>query len=162
MAQLVEHFGERIVDGESGEVNRKALGPIVFADPAELQALNAIVWPAIREMLRKELASLAAAAETRVAVVEAAVLLEAGWDDLMDEVWAVVIPPDTARDRLMARNGLSAEDAEKRISAQMSNEEREAKAKVVLRNDADEPALREAARSALGALRERHAGLSAA
>ena len=69
-----------------------------------------------------------------VCVMEAAVLLEAGWHDLVDEVWVVVVPEAEAKRRLMARNALSEEDAQKRIRAQMTNPERISKAHVILSN----------------------------
>lgn len=109
---LVDHFGPAVLDPNSGEIDRRELGAIVFADPAQMQALNGIVWPALRVLLEQELARVklepreqqeeagelegegeAAAAgdrrrRRRVVVLEAAVLLEAGWTDLVDEVWA--------------------------------------------------------------------------
>ena len=64
--------------------------------------------------------------------MEAAVLLEAGWDDAVDEVWVSIVPSDEAIRRVVDRNGLSEEAAEKRLRAQLSNEDRVAKANVVL------------------------------
>ena len=96
--------------------------------------LTDIVWPAIG-MLAK--ASLAQARESGVAVaiVEGAVLFEAGWEVLVDEVWVISVPPAVARERLIARNGLSAEEADKRIQSQLSNVERERRADVVISTD---------------------------
>jgi dephospho-CoA kinase len=99
--QLVAEFGPGIV-GEDGEVNRRALGPIVFADPARLEALNGIVWPVIGAMVSEALA----ASSAKVCVVEAAVLLRAGWESMIDEVWLVAVQRKTALKRLMERNGL--------------------------------------------------------
>ena len=64
--------------------------------------------------------------------MEAAVLLEASWEKSVDEVWVCVIPPSEAVRRVVDRNGLSAEAAQKRLDAQLSNEERVKKADVVL------------------------------
>jgi dephospho-CoA kinase len=98
-----------------------------------MKTLTDIVWPLTRarleEMRREE------AAGTAVLVLEAAVLIEAGWTDLVDEVWVVSAPVDTARDRLMARNGISREQADARIGSQLTNEEREAHARLVIEND---------------------------
>ena len=68
-------------------------------------------------------------------VFEAAVLIEAGWTDLVDEVWVVSTPVDTARERLMARNGITREQADARIGSQLTNEERAAHARLVIDND---------------------------
>ena len=86
--------------------------------------LTDIVWPAIAGLVAGEL-DAARAAGAPVAAVEAAVLFEAGWDALFDEVWVVSAPPGVARQRLMDRNGFSAEEAGKRIASQLSNAERE-------------------------------------
>jgi dephospho-CoA kinase len=71
----------------------------------------------------------------RVAVLEAALLVEAGWVDLTDEVWLTLAPPAVAAQRLMARSGLSREGAEARIASQLSNAERLEHADVVIDTD---------------------------
>jgi dephospho-CoA kinase len=131
-AALVAAFGEGIV-AESGEIDRRALGALVFADPAQRVRLQEIVWPRMKEMMRSQLADLRAGGAD-LAVVEAAVLFEAGWEDLMDEVWVVQASPAIARERLIARNGLTPEDADARIRAQLTNEERARRADVVIDN----------------------------
>ena len=87
LQSLVDHFGGDILD-EEGNVNRKVLGGIVFSDPEQMKALNRIVWPAIRILLRDEICRVKSDNNAGVIVVEAAVLLEAEWTDLVDEVWA--------------------------------------------------------------------------
>ncbi len=62
-------------------------------------------------------------------------MIEAGWQNLVDEVWVVTVPPDVARERLMERNGLSAEDAGNRINSQISNDERIEHADLVISTD---------------------------
>lgn len=69
--------------------------------------------------------------------MEAAVLLEAEWDKIVDEVWVVMVPENTAKERLMARNSLAEEEALKRIRSQMTNGQRIARAHVVLSNHRD-------------------------
>jgi len=151
LEKLVEHFGSRILNEEDGSVDRTKLGPIVFSDPAQLQALNAIVWPAIKQLLKDAIAEAVDEFDkgnagergfTPVIVVEAAVLLEASWEDLVDEIWVVTCPPAVAKERLMARNNLTAEQAMTRISSQMSNEERGEAAHVVISNSTDEAGLK--------------------
>ena len=119
--KVVAEFGAGVVDAASGEIDRRALGPIVFGDLAKLQALNGIVWPAIRALALAELRAMRARG-VDACVMEAAVLLEAGWDDFVDELWVVVVPEDVACARLAARNALAPEAALQRIRAQMTNE----------------------------------------
>ena len=137
--QVVAAFGQEILTAE-GEIDRRKLGSIVFADPAELARLNGIMHPLMAGMVEERKAELVAAGES-VAVVEAAVLFEAGWDSLVDEVWTTYAPVDTVVERLHARNGLSEEEARKRINSQMSVEERNRRSDVVVDNSADMAAL---------------------
>jgi dephospho-CoA kinase len=131
-AALVEAFGREIV-AENGEIDRRRLGGIVFADPAQRQRLQDIVWPRMKEMMRQRIAELQATG-TAIVVVEAAVLIEADWLDLVDEVWVVQVPEAIAMQRLMARNGFSADDARARIRAQLTNEQRARHAQVIIDN----------------------------
>lgn len=128
-----EAFGERVV-APDGTIDRRALGAIVFADPAQRDRLQTIVWPLIKRMIAERLAELRKTNAAPAAVVEAAVLLEAGWEDLMDQVWVVIVPPKVAIERLVARNGLTPEQARARLAAQLSNEERARRADVVIDN----------------------------
>lgn len=68
----------------------------------------------------------------RFVVLDAAVLLEAGWDDIVHEVWTTIIPLDEAVRRLVERSGMTEEEALKRLRSQMSNENRVSRANVVL------------------------------
>ena len=130
---VVEAFGEEVIGGD-GEIDRKALGAKVFAEPEARRRLEAIVWPAMRSMMEERLAELRAK-HTSVAVLEAALLIEADWLPLVDEVWLVTASPETVRQRLAERNGMTAEQAGSRVRAQLSNEERRAYADVVIEND---------------------------
>lgn len=131
--EIVDAFGREVVAAD-GTIERKALGAIVFADPAELRRLNAITHPRMKELMRAKLEAEAARG-TRVAVLEAALLFDAGWDDLTDEVWVTLAPPEVAAQRTAERSGLSLEEARTRIDAQMSNEERVARSQVVIDTD---------------------------
>ncbi|KAL1238518.1 Bifunctional coenzyme A synthase [Trichinella spiralis] len=102
--KLVNTFGKRIVNQCTGEIDRGCLGKIVFSNPAALKELN--------EIERK-----------KIVVIEAAVLIQAGWQKFVDEVWASFIPVDEAVKRLVERNKLTEEDARRRLNAQLSNDE---------------------------------------
>lgn len=133
LGRVVEAFGEG-VRAADGSIDRRALGAIVFGSPDAMKRLTAIVWPEIRAMFLEETARLAAEGR-RTVVVEAAVLAEAGWRGDFEHCWVVDVPLGVARERLMARNSLSAEEADKRIASQVSREERLALATEVLPND---------------------------
>ena len=101
--QLVATFGEGIVsseDGTNGAINRKALGALVFAEEANMAKLNAIAWPATAALAKAAIS----ASTAKIIVMEAAVLLEAGWDDFVDEVWTIAAPHAKVIERLAARN----------------------------------------------------------
>ena len=131
--ELVEAFGEEIV-GADGEIDRKALGGKVFGDPAARRRLERIVWPAMRTMMEAQLETLRSAS-AGIVVIEAAVLIEADWLPIVDEVWVVSASPATARKRLFERNGLNEEQAEARLRAQLANDARRSYADVVIENN---------------------------
>jgi dephospho-CoA kinase len=106
---------------------------MTFGDPTQRKKLESIVWPWMRQTMQERFSKLRADG-VPIVVLEAAVLLEAGWVPLVDEVWVVTVPPPLARERIVARNGLTAEQADQRIAAQLSNDERTAKAQVVIDN----------------------------
>jgi dephospho-CoA kinase len=130
---VVDSFGDQIV-GDDGTVDRKKLGPIVFSSPQNMAKLNAIMHPLIRNMIQAQLEEYSSNG-TDVVVVEAAVLIEANWVDLFDEVWVVTSDKETVIERLKDRNSLSREDAIIRIDSQMSTEERIDHSDVVISND---------------------------
>jgi dephospho-CoA kinase len=132
-AQVVAAFGPEVV-GADGSIDRRALGARVFGAPEKLKQLTDIVWPQIRALAEAEMAAVAAADPAQVVVLEAAVLFEAGWQDAVDEVWAVVVAPGVAVQRACARDGLEPDAVQQRIDAQMSNEQRSARADVVIDN----------------------------
>ena len=133
--KVVNEFGHDIV-AEDGEINRMVLGGKVFGDPVQMKRLTDILWPEIRRLAKEEISECKRRG-IDVIVLEAAVLVEAEWTDLVDEVWVLSTKPPVARDRLMARNGLSEEAAQSRIDSQITNKEREAHADVKIGNSGD-------------------------
>ena len=140
--QVVDAFGPEILR-PNGEIDRRKLGEIVFADPEQLARLNAIMHPLMAGMVAAKLAALAAGGAA-VAVVEAALLFEAGWDALVQEVWVTDAPEEAVIRRLRQRNGMSEPEARKRLAAQMSRRQRLDRADAVIDNSADMPAMRRA------------------
>lgn len=138
--KVVAQFGEDIV-GADGEVDRRALGAKVFGEGGSLKQLTDIVWPAIYDMAAAEIKQSLDTDPNTVVVLEAAVLIEAGWQSLVDEIWVTAVDPSTAIERASARDGVDADAVQARIDAQLSNAERTAEAAVVIDNSADEPQL---------------------
>ena len=130
--KVVSAFGDDVV-GADGEIDRKALGGKVFGDPAQRKRLEGIVWPWMRETMDARLTRIRTEG-TPFVVLEAAVLIEADWIPIVDQVWVVIAPPELARQRVMERNQLTAEQANARIEAQLTNAERVKHAQVVIEN----------------------------
>lgn len=128
--KVVGTFGRGILSGD-GEVNRRALGAIVFSDETKMQTLNEIVWPEIAKLATEEVRKFGAEGKV-VVVLEAAILLRAGWEELCHEVWGCVIPVKEAVKRLHERNNLSEEEAMKRIHFGVTNSELVSKSNVIL------------------------------
>jgi len=152
-AAVVEAFGDDLV-ADDGTIDRRVLGGKVFGKPEELTRLTDIVWPGIRKLASGELSEFDVAGN-ELAVLEAAVLFEAGWEDLVDEIWVTVVEPDLAVTRLAERNGLAEADARARIDSQLSNAERISKAGHVIENNGSLEALQEAVEASWTQLQER-------
>lgn len=138
--EIVDAFGHDIL-APDGTIDRKKLGAAVFSDPRALKRLNRIVHPRMKGMMREKLAELDRDG-VEVAVLEAALLFDAGWDDLANEVWVTVAPPEVAAERAAQRSGLPVEQVLERIKAQMSNEERARRSHVVIDTSGDLDATR--------------------
>ena len=128
---IIAAWGEDLLDPETKEIDRRKLGGIVFADPEALQTLNRITWPRIYDMVAEKLDGYRND-DVNVVVLEAAILIEADWLDLVDEVWVTAAPEEEASRRLQNRNGLTEEQALQRIRSQITNEERAKHATVII------------------------------
>ena len=138
--ELLAAFGEDIVASDS-TIDRRKLGAIVFADPEALARLNRIMHPRMFDMMKARIEEYRGQG-TEVVVLEAAILLEANWTPLVDEVWVTVASESTVVQRTRERTGLPEEQIKARIRSQLSNEERSQQAKVVITNDGDLEELR--------------------
>lgn len=130
---IVAEFGTDVV-GADGRVDRKKLGPIVFADGAKLERLNSIVHPLIRAEIERRIARAREKGAVRALVVEAAILLEAGWRSLVDQVWVISARRQDVVERLAAQRGMAASETDARMAKQMTDAERRAVADVVIEN----------------------------
>ncbi|HEX6262076.1 MAG TPA: dephospho-CoA kinase [Actinomycetota bacterium] len=131
--KVLEVFGDE-VEARGGSIDRRALADVVFEDPEARRALESITHPEVFRMLAEEVERRRDSGD--VVVFDAPLIVETGMDTAMDLLVVVAVAPDTQVDRVVAR-GMDRAEAEARIAAQASQEEREAKADVILRNDGD-------------------------
>jgi dephospho-CoA kinase len=117
---VIRAFGAGILDAH-GDIDRRKLAEIVFANHAALAKLNALVHPHVATEIEKQFAEWSLPGGPPVAVVEAALLIEAGYRDRVDRLIVVWCRPEQQRERLLAR-GLNAEQISLRMAAQMSVE----------------------------------------
>lgn len=127
---IVTAFGAKIVSPDK-QINRAALGKIVFSDPAALKRLEAIIHPAVHQTIDR----LVQDSAKDIIVIEAIKLLEGRLKQAVDAVWVVHAAPQTQYRRLTAARGLSKEDAWQRIRAQNSQADKIRQADVVIQND---------------------------
>lgn len=133
-ADMIAAFGEGILAPDR-TIDRKKLGPIVFAEPGALKRLNSIVHPKMFVRMREMVAAMRAAGERQPIVIEAAVLVEANWQPLFDEIWLVVTLQERVIERVERDRGMKREQTEARIRAQLSDDERRKHASTVITND---------------------------
>jgi dephospho-CoA kinase len=131
---VVEAFGEEILAEPDAQgvraIDRRKLGALVFANPEQLRRLEQISHPRVRVDLLRQIQ----AGTAPVLVLDAIKLLEGGLADAADAIWVVTCPPEVQLERLMKRNNFSREEALLRMQAQPPQEEKVARATVVIDN----------------------------
>lgn len=132
LAQLVERFGRGILQPD-GHLDREGLARLIFADPEARADLNRLTHPAIARLAEGRLRQLRSQGLPLI-VYEAPLLFEAGAEDRVDQVLVVRVDPVIQLQRLMDRDRLDAEEARRRIAAQMPQERKLARADLVLDN----------------------------
>ncbi len=141
---IVKIFGTEILNHDE-TINRDRLGQIVFNDPDKLRELNQITHWRIAERYKEDLRLLRKEKPEAVVVMEIPLLYETHAERICDEVWVVWVDRETQMERLMKRDGISREDALKRIEAQMDLDEKARLADVVIDNRHSIEATNEAA-----------------
>lgn len=132
--RLVGRWGPRVLRPD-GTADRRAIAGIVFADPAERRALEGLVFPHIRRLAEGRIAAANADPAARFVVLDAAVLLEAGWDGVCDKLVYVDAPRAVRLARLAARSGWAEPEVAAREAAQLAEAEKRGRADAVLVND---------------------------
>ncbi|SLM20600.1 dephospho-CoA kinase [Streptococcus dysgalactiae subsp. equisimilis] len=143
---LKQAFGNEILK-EDGELNRKKLSEMVFSNPSHMATSSAIQNQIIKEELAAERDQLAQS--QTVIFMDIPLLIELGYQDWFDAIWLVYVDAQTQLRRLMARNHLREVDAKKRLSSQLSIEEKRPYASLVIDNSGDMETLRKQVHKAL-------------
>ena len=128
----VRHFGSYVVT-QSGKLNRRLIGEIIFNHSDERKWINSVSHPVLLNKARDFLVDCSEAG-TSLAVLEVPLLFEAGWENLFDEIWAIYTTRHTQIERLMARDNLTEQQALRRIKSQMPVKEICARADVKIKN----------------------------
>ena len=121
---VVEHFGAEILSDE-GTLDRKALGAVIFANEQERLVLNSILHPFIIERQDKILSEWEKNDPDGIGIVDAALMIESGGYQRFDKLVVVHCRPEVQLERLMLRDGLSRDEAQRRINSQMPQEEKQ-------------------------------------
>lgn len=130
-SEVVSLFGTEILD-EAGRIQRQVVAKAIFSDEKKRKQLNDIVHPYVLSCLKRDTETGA-----ELVVWEVPLLFESGLDQYCDEVWTVSASEETRIERVIQRDGCSRDAAKKRILAQATEEERNERADVILRNDGD-------------------------
>ncbi|MDA9951385.1 dephospho-CoA kinase [Oligoflexaceae bacterium] len=131
LAQVVSEFGGSILK-ESGELNRKKLGQIIFNDESAKKKLESIIHPIIHRKLAKKIETAGLWENPRYWFYEAALLYETGYAARLLQIWAVHCSIETQLKRIVSRDKVSMEHAQKIIDAQLSNKIKTQKADIVI------------------------------
>ncbi|WP_410769746.1 dephospho-CoA kinase [Fontibacillus sp. BL9] len=133
LAAVARRFGQAVLL-PGGGLDRKRLGSIVFSNPDERKALEAITHPAIRLEMKQRMAELEAENPSRLVVADIPLLYESGLESLYNEVMVVYVPRELQLERLLARDGMTRNEAEARLRAQMDIELKRERADILIDN----------------------------
>jgi dephospho-CoA kinase len=139
---VIAAFGADIVAPDR-TIDRRKLGAVVFGNPDQLNKLTSIVWPATFAAISSSVTATRDGGTKNPIVVEAAILIEANWTSLFDEVWLVRAPHDQVIARIERQRGLKPAETEARIRAQLPDEERAKYANLLIDNSGSLENLRE-------------------
>ena len=140
--ELRARWGDAVFHAD-GTVNRRAVAGVVFGTPSEREWLEGVVFPVIGRLADERIQSANAAPAVRFSVLDAAVLLEAGWKNRCDRVLYLDAPREVREARLAARSGWTAADLTTRESAQWPSEVKKRHADAVVVNDGTREQLQE-------------------
>ena len=131
LIDIIKLFGHEIVN-EEGELKRRKLAQIIYSDSKKREELNKYTFKYIREDIEKQINKID---ESRVIAIDAPLLYEANLDKMCDKVIGVIAPHEIQIERIIARDDIDYEDAEKRLNAQKDNEFYIKKCDFIIEND---------------------------
>ncbi|MCL2362833.1 MAG: dephospho-CoA kinase [Defluviitaleaceae bacterium] len=132
--EIVSAFGVEILDG-SGEIHRPSLGKLVFEDGDRLRLLEGIIHPRVIEKTNELIANATESGIYSFAVIDAPLLIEAGMHKMCDSTWLITASHETRLARIMARDNLTKEAAEKRLASRKGDEFLQPHVDIVIEND---------------------------
>ncbi|GAB6157278.1 dephospho-CoA kinase [Desulfotomaculum varum] len=133
LKEIVNSFGSGILH-EDGTLNRAKLASIIFQDTAAKEKLEKIMHPRIADEVNRHISSLKKSHPGGILVLEAPLLIEAGWHKSVDQVWLVTVDPEVQLQRLILRDKLTPEQARQRIASQLPQTEKIKFAHVIINN----------------------------
>lgn len=136
IAEVARRFGDAVLNTE-GAIDRRALADIVFADADARKWLEGLMHPRMRSVIEQRVAAASADPATRLVVLDAAILLEAGWDGPCDRIVFVDAPDELRRQRVALARGWSADELTRREDAQWPLAEKRQRARWILANSGD-------------------------
>ncbi|MBR3296959.1 MAG: dephospho-CoA kinase [Firmicutes bacterium] len=148
---LVKDFGIEIIQ-EDGELNRRKLAEIAFADKDKTRRLNELVQTAILVRAIEKVSRLRFLHKDDIVFFEVPMLFEAGWDNFVNKIWLVTAPADERVSRVMERDGLSQDEIKARMKLQMTEEEKMKRSDVIINNSGDLEDLEKQVEAAVAAL----------
>src|SRR5262245_36822827 len=132
--RIADAFARRDILTAEGKVDRKKLGKVVFPSPVERSRLEHLVHPYIEERIREEIDKAQDDPKAKFVVLDAAVMLEAGWDDVCDKLIYVDAPRPVRLARVKAQRGWTDTDLANREAVQMPAEKKKERADAVIDN----------------------------
>lgn len=141
LIELSAVFGKGILQ-EDGSLDRKKLGAIVFSDAEKKEILDRMMHTRILELIHERILQFREESEhAKVIFIDAPLLFETGLDKSADEIWVIDVDDETRIRRIMARDCLQREEILKRIESQMTRDEKNSRADVILDNSGEPEAL---------------------
>ncbi|MFZ5965962.1 MAG: dephospho-CoA kinase [Bacillota bacterium] len=134
LAEIEAAFGS-IVLNKDGSLNRKLLGSLIFSDESKREQLNQITHPRITKEIEHQVDAIRNSKDTKILVIDAALLIEMNMQRLVHEVWLIAVEPEIQLQRLMARDQLNTSEALERIQSQMRIEDKKKYADVIINNN---------------------------
>lgn len=140
LIQLTSVFGKSILM-QDGSLDRKKLGNIVFSDPEKKKILDGLMHTRILELIHDRILQYREETVHKLIFIDAPLLFETGLDKSVSEIWVIDVDEETRIKRIMERDGLKREDIAMRISNQMTRDEKNKRADVILDNTGNQEAL---------------------